>query len=104
MVLLQLDRLEEAEALFRLAHETCRINLNPEQELSMKSTSNLIDALLGLDRAGEAELLCRSLVATRRQLNPPQLGLVAQTLEQLGISLFQQERFQESVEAWFEVS
>jgi len=102
MVLLQLDRLEEAEALFRLAHETCRINLNPEQELSMKSTSNLIDALLGLDRAGEAELLCRSLVATRRQLNPPQLGLVAQTLEQLGISLFQQERFQESVEAWQE--
>ncbi len=102
VVLLNQERLSEAESLFQEAYGSGREWLNPEHEVRMKSTSNLIDALLALDRPAEAESYCYELIETRRSLDPPQPGLVAQTLEQLGHAKFQQQHHAAARDAWSE--
>ncbi|GJM25926.1 MAG: hypothetical protein DHS20C16_23410 [Phycisphaerae bacterium] len=102
VVLLNQNRLNEAESLFRAACDSGRKSLNSEHEVRMKSTSNLIDALLALDRPAEAESYCHELIETRRSLDPPQPGLIAQTLEQLGQAHFQQKQYTDARDAWVE--
>ncbi len=102
MVLIQLDKTTEADVTFRAAAAHSRAELNPEHEVRMKSISNLIDTRLALDAAVEAESLCHELLGVRRALNPPNPVLVAQTLEQLGHALYQQERFADCRDAWQE--
>ena len=102
VLLLNLDRPQEAEALFRSAYESSQTQLNPVHEVRMKSTSNLIDALLALEQPAEATPLCHELIAVRRGMDPPQPGLVAQTLEQLGHAQYRQGQYAAARDAWQE--
>jgi len=102
VVLLNLGRPGEAEPYVRQAHNDATATLNPAHQVRMKSTGNLIDALITLDNAADAVPLCHELIQTRRDLDPPQPGLVAQTLEQLGTAHFQLSDFTDARDAWSE--
>ncbi len=102
VLLLNIGRPSDANSILREAHSASQSELNPEHKTRMKSTSNLIDSLLALKQPVEAESLCDGLLAVRRGLKPSQPGLVAQTLEQLGHTHYQQGRFESARDAWQE--
>ncbi len=103
IVLLRLGKFDEAEEVLRWAYdEAATTHLSPENEVRMKTTSNLIDVLLAQGRPADAKTYCDELLQVRRAMTEPRPGLVAQTLEQLGWASFEQGRWAEARDAWQE--
>ncbi len=92
-VVMQLGKLEEAEELLRGAYEASKRALNPEAEVRVKCTSNFIDVLIELDRPKEAEVYARELLAVHREMGGAHVVKASCALEQLGITLINQEQF-----------
>ncbi|MCB9854704.1 MAG: serine/threonine protein kinase [Phycisphaerales bacterium] len=102
MVCFRLGDYERATDLFRQAHDAAEQRMAPQSEIRMKATTNLIDGLLALHRPQDAEPLCLDLLEVRRGIAGGRADLVAQTLEQLGWSRFDQNRIPDAVDSWRE--
>lgn len=99
-LLIDTGRVDEALRLFQEAYDTACSALHPRHNVRGAASTNLIEALLAVERPAEAEQIANELLKIRGQSNPPQAASIAQTLEQLGLCLLAQDRFQEAQKAF----
>ena len=76
--------------------------LNADNDIREAVATNHIDALLLTDRPADAEMVARQLLQDRRQARNPRAGSLAQTLEQLGLCLLAEDRFEEAAKTFAE--
>jgi serine/threonine protein kinase len=96
VVLIRLERAEDAAEVLREAYATSRSVLNAEHLVRRMSAGNLVDALLEIGACAEAEAPATELLETRQSFDPPDAVAVARSLEQLGRCMVCLERFEEA--------
>ena len=95
-ILLDTGRPGEALALLQSLHGRLAAHLPELHEVRLTGTANLIDALIMVERFEDAAMHARSLLDSRRRVQPIDEFQVSQALEQLGICLIEVGSYDEA--------